>query len=338
MLSEAKEPSFFSKSLVYFKHLLMESFYNYYSQNPSEPPPFTSSDIYMIHGRKFSKEETESNSQNKVEFLAFLDAFYSLFWFSYRKDFPVIAPSTWTCDTGWGCMLRSGQMMLSQALACHFLGRDWKRAKGSPENNPEYSRVLRLFDDQPTSPFSVHSIAIQGQKYGKNIGEWFGPSTIAQTLCDLVNTHLSDQLVMYISNDSSLYLDEITKLCTMDNGKSWRPLFIMVPLRLGLQSINEIYTESLKSLFSIPQSLGIVGGKPRAAMYFVAIQDSSLFYLDPHTVQSSVQMTEEGFNQESFHSFYPHTMPLSAVDPSLSIGFYCADKEDFNQFWQQASS
>jgi cysteine protease ATG4 len=90
-------------------------------------------------------------------------------------------------------------MMLAQALILHFLGKgifvlwlrktklisnlfvDWKMKKNE-SYPPQYYQIVRWFLDTPSSPYSVHKIAQSGVKYGKNIGEWFGPSTIAQVL------------------------------------------------------------------------------------------------------------------------------------------------------------
>eukprot|EP01117_Protostelium_nocturnum_P008858 TRINITY_DN3175_c0_g1_i1.p1 TRINITY_DN3175_c0_g1~~TRINITY_DN3175_c0_g1_i1.p1 ORF type:complete len:593 (-),score=199.50 TRINITY_DN3175_c0_g1_i1:17-1795(-) len=306
-------------------------------------PEFSDSPIYMIKGRQFlrANHHPDAESQGHVRFEEFIAAFRSLFWFSYRNEFEGINGEHPTSDAGWGCMLRSGQMILSQALSCHFLGKDWELDKQSNKEK-QYFQMLRWFLDFPTSPYSVHKIAQKGIKFGKNVGEWFGPSTVAQVLSELVDEHNPGDLVMYTSNDSTLYLDEIESLCTIQtvSDSAWNPIFILIPLRLGLDTLNPVYYDSLCKLFKVPQFLGIIGGKPRAAMFFVACQDANLFYLDPHTVQTSMTAagTVEGseFDTNTFHSAIPHKMNITSLDPSLSLGFYCADRSDFEEFWGYA--
>lgn len=119
-----------------------------------------------------------------------------------------------------------------------------------------------------------------------------------------LNTAEIDPFVLYVSDQSCIYIDEVKKLCLSDkvpkdeknknNEKKieWRPLVIMMPLRLGIEKLNLVYKEPILKVFQLPHTLGIIGGKPKMSLYFVGCQGEDLIYLDPHTVQTASSIAE----------------------------------------------
>jgi len=293
--------------------------------------------------------------------------FTTIVWFSYRKDFPPLGPAQITSDIGWGCMLRTGQMMLAQCLIFHFLGRGWHltlqdvNAPFSP-----YRQILRLFTDAPGTafPFSIHNIVMKSKTIGRKEREhpykgeeWFAPSVISRVLRSLVQKFGPDSLCMYVPSDGVVYIDKATQICTQPKEKSefranivnchhhsqnvddsfhveeeasneWKSCLILVPIRLGVDRINPIYFKSLLSCLRWPHSVGIIGGKPKQSFYFVGVQDEYLVYLDPHIVHETIRIEQE-FSDETYHCAVPQKMHVSDVDPSLAIGFYCHTKLEF---------
>ena len=150
-----------------------------------------------VLGREYSDEQS------------FISDFQSRIWCTYRSNFPAISlsdpmmdnlnvgrlpaitprSSLWTLrersfssDQGWGCMLRTSQSLLANALQILSLGREWRRTECSERSQYiTLIRLLNLFMDSPSplSPFSVHRMAVVGKSLGKELGEWFGPSTAA---------------------------------------------------------------------------------------------------------------------------------------------------------------
>lgn len=111
---------------------------------------------------------------------------FSRIYFSYRRDFPRLAGSTLTSDCGWGCMLRTGQMVLAQGLLQHFVGRKW-RWSGTQSDKADmiHRMVIRAFGDDPTlsvAPFSIHHFVALGHSSGKKAGDWFGPASVAHII------------------------------------------------------------------------------------------------------------------------------------------------------------
>uniref|UniRef100_A0A8D2FND9 Cysteine protease n=1 Tax=Theropithecus gelada TaxID=9565 RepID=A0A8D2FND9_THEGE len=73
--------------------------------------------------------------------------------------------------------------------------------------------------------------------------------------------------------------------------------------------------------FMMPQSLGVIGGKPNSAHYFIGYVGEELIYLDPHTTQPAVEPTGSCFiPDESFHCQHPPCrMSIAELDPSIAV-------------------
>ncbi|XP_027622804.1 cysteine protease ATG4B [Tupaia chinensis] len=261
-------------------------------------------------------------------------------------------------------MLRCGQMIFAQALVCRHLGRDWRWAQWTQQPD-SYFNVLNAFIDRKDSYYSIHQIAQMGVGEGKSIGQWYGPNTVAQVLKKLAVFDTWSSLAVHIAMDNTVVTGEIRRLCGTSfpcvgaaaspadpghhcNGfpggaevasrpSPWRPLVLLIPLRLGLTDINEAYVETLKHCFMMPQSLGVIGGKPNSAHYFIGYVGDELIYLDPHTTQPAVELTDSCLvPDESFHCQHPPSrMSIRELDPSIAVGFFCKTEDDFNDWCQQ---
>jgi len=300
----------------------------------------------------------------ELEQQQFLDDYRSKIWCSYRKGFDYIGNTAYDSDSGWGCMLRSGQMLLSSALIRHFLGPKWRvnQNESNPEVLKKYAMIISWFLDRPggQSPYSLTNIAIKGAKYDTPIGQWHGPTTTAFILKMFVTQHSPGGLKAYVSQDATVYKSEIQKMCQKGpNSDDWEAVLILLPVRLGIE-LNPIYLPFLIETFKFPQSLGFAGGKigmslrsvmtfgklrtQRAvrSMYFVAIDDQNgLYYLDPHKTQDSINITSiDSMQSRDFNSYHytgqPKKTTIDQIDPSLLLGFYCRNKQEFEDFCARA--
>lgn len=84
---------------------------------------------------------------------------------------------------------------------------------------------------------------------------------------------------------------------TISKKNAWlTSLLILVPLRLGLDELDLVYEPYLKEALRLPQTVGIIGGSPRHAVYILGFQDESFIDLDPHFSQNTINVLEETFD------------------------------------------
>ncbi|KAI9738329.1 MAG: Cysteine protease atg4 [Cirrosporium novae-zelandiae] len=287
--------------------------------------------------------------------MGFLDDFESKIWLTYRSGFAPIAKSKnpdafssmtfsvrlrsqlleqegFTSDTGYGCMIRSGQMLLANTLSILQLGRDWRRGS-KPE---EERRLLAQFADDHRAPFSIHRFVEHGaQACGKHPGEWFGPSATAECIKALSHQCAEVGLKVYVTgNGSDIHENEFLEIACPD-GKAFSPTLILFGTRLGIDRVTPVYWEGLKSILQMPQSVGIAGGRPSASHYFIGVQNHSFFYLDPHTTRPALSyLSPTPAEVDSCHTRRLHRLHVKDLDPSMLMGFLIRSAEEWKT-WKQ---
>lgn len=272
----------------------------------------------------------------------FLDDFSSLYWFTYRNRFPPFANSSLSSDMGWGCMIRSGQMLLCNAIVS---------ATRELDRHTTGQAVLEWFIDHPgpDHPFSIHNILAAGSYFQVKPGDWLSPSVIAHILKILVRRYRPLGLNMYVAKENTIYKDVLHRLCkTAPAGMSeeecttvptnFKPVLIVIPCRPGINTIEESYIPVLKSFLSSPLSLGIIGGKPNLSLYFIGFQKDDLILLDPHQVQPTPPENDIASYYGTYHCRTPYKLPLNQVDPSMAIAFLCCKRKELEEFYTLAET
>lgn len=286
--------------------------------------------------------------------------FVSKIWLTYRRDFATMGDETsntlYSTDCGWGCMIRSGQMLMAQALVIHFLGRSWRYDPDSQIHSTAedhiHRRIVRWFGDQVSrnSPFSIHALVELGKASGKKVGEWYGPGAVAHLLKQAVKQAARENLDLstlhvHVAQDGTIYNRDILDECHSQENQAvpwnsqsrkkiqtWKALVLLIPLRLGQDKLNPIYGDCFKAMLSLEWCIGIIGGRPKHSLYFVGYQDDKLIHLDPHYCQDVIDVNAENFPLASFHCKSARKMKISKMDPSCCLGFYIASRNDYDRF------
>ena len=111
-------------------------------------------------------------------------------------------------------------------------------------------------------------------------------------------------------------------------------LAIILLSRVGLEIPQEEYKRTVMDLLTLPQSVGIIGGKPNRALYFIGREGMDrLIYLDPHYVQESTSRKNLESLKDTFFCNSYRTIEYRSIDPSLGFGFYIRDLKDLSEFY-----
>ncbi|KAL6458127.1 hypothetical protein MHYP_G00333570 [Metynnis hypsauchen] len=209
--------------------------------------------------------------------------------------------------------------------------------------------IVSWFGDTPSSQLGVHRLVHLGMASGKRAGDWYGPAVVAHILRKAVEAATDPGLKginVYVAQDCTVYSADVIEshsaradACGGPEGHvaDSRAVIILIPVRLGGEKINPDYFNFVKGILSLEYCIGIIGGKPKQAYYFVGFQDDSLIYMDPHYCQSFVDVSTSDFLLQSYHCPSPKKMPFVKMDPSCTIGFYSKSVQDYERICNELS-
>ncbi|XP_026882493.2 cysteine protease ATG4C isoform X2 [Electrophorus electricus] len=209
--------------------------------------------------------------------------------------------------------------------------------------------IVTWFGDTPSAQLGVHRLVHLGMTSGKRVGDWYGPAVVAHILRKAVEEATDPGLRgvnVYVAQDCTVYSADVVEKHSARadalRGPEGSPadstaVIILIPIRLGGEKINPDYFNFVKGILSLEYCIGIIGGKPKQAYYFVGFQDDSLIYMDPHYCQSFVDVSKSDFPLQSYHCPSPKKMPFIKMDPSCTIGFYSRSVQDYERISNELS-
>lgn len=172
---------------------------------------------------------------------------------------------------------------------------------------------------------------------GVKPGDWVGPSTVSRAICRAVLAgvpYLSKPLKGYLASDCIVRHSEILKLAEVSSGAplsaSFCPVLILIPIRVGMEEISLVHKITLQEMLANRQCVGVIGGRPKHALYFIGFQDEELIGLDPHCVRAIQNPSRSTIN--SYCCSEPRKISFGNIDPTMATGFLCETMQDFEEF------
>ena len=326
----------------------------------------------------------EYNLRKENEKKDFEIDFQNIIYCSYRKNYPnqknYKNNIEYNTDCGWGCMIRSGQMIFAKAIyeiliyeknsnesslynsISLFMEYPFNFKDPQPNIFSQYKLKIQdvISKDNTISnkninqffpPFSIKIICSVGEILNKTCGEWFSDVNMP-FLFKIINKYYNVfNNFKIIPFHTSVIISKLIKQCFLESNninlkeddfflfndkkyifKNYGLIFVSV--RLGIDSIENLYFNSIRNLFNCKECIGFIGGKNNSASYFIGHDENNILFLDPHYAKNSVIPP---LTNEKIQSYIEKTLfqlPFEKLKPAITIGFLFRNLFEFKDLYK----
>jgi cysteine protease ATG4 len=265
-----------------------------------------------------------SGAYSGADMTAFVTAgMKKLLYFSYRNCFPKL-PNGSTTDSRWGCLIRTTQMLCGTALLRYHC----KGAVVLPEDgNAELKKtVSKLFMDLPSAPLGIHKAEEMAHANNVDYASMLSPTESGMALGAALATYrAAGGDVPYTICCADRNIDAPTIQQKLSEGEH---VLLLIPVVLGIAPISERYQAMLLKFFDMKASCGIAGGYKEASFYMFGHQGKSVFFMDPHYIQTAYTSDKSAGSLTGARG----NLSTRHFDPCMVLGFYVHTSDDFDVF------
>ena len=278
-----------------------------------------------------------------------------------RFSFTYSLTSSYT-DVGFGCMLRSLQMLLAHTLRVRIVEADngkWMElfqedtlAEATIDTLLQSSRYIEMVSNFAEGAGGMCCLSqlvnVGSRKFGASSWSWYSPRIACLIAAEIMNNHnYPGNLMVHVANNREVYELELETLFeegTKSSGKEGdHSVLLLVPCRLGKDSIEEQLQAEIIKHVRDPCCVGLIGGPSSRGLYcFATTESDTLLCLDPHTtVRVEVGEGSSPESDEFLKATHTHTnmqeIRLDELNPELAFGFLFKDKDALSRWFASAT-
>lgn len=208
--------------------------------------------------------------------------------------------------------------------------------------------------------YSIQKIVrIGNAEFKLEPGSWLTPSHITYILEQLHNSNPLrgyEGMKILAFNNNTLFYEQVLNMlgysvcrcqkvvlkCSSCHAKppdKSVAVLLLLLSRIGLDTPQPDYREVVMKMLELKQFVGMIGGKPKKALFFVGHEErQELIYLDPHYVQECVTRRNLEAMLHTFSCDSYRTINYTNIDPSLGFGFLINNISDLEELHRSFSA
>lgn len=149
-------------------------------------------------------------------------------------------------------------------------------------------------------------------------------------------------------NNATLFLDQVVckmtgqkELCKCKRdtivcyncSKKTKSVSLVLLVRIGLNAPEAKYLRCLNKIMESPMFQGILGGKPKKALFILGKISDRYLYLDPHVVHTAVNEGNFETEKQNYFCRKVRSCKNTSIDPSIGMSFYLENLKDIDDLY-----